>query len=102
MVSVITNPKSISKTGIILGTISLIAFTIRHFGCYGIVDEEKITKGNVFKTVIKQNEITKVRMFAGDIEIFSEKKKIVFDKNRIDKSNLNEVEEYFRNKILEK
>jgi hypothetical protein len=102
IVSTITNPKSISKTGIIFGIISLAEFAIRHFGYYGIVDEEQITKGNIFKTVIKQNEITKVRMYAGDIEIFSKKKKIVFDKNQIDKSNLHEVEEYFRNKILEK
>jgi hypothetical protein len=101
IVSTITNPKSIATTGILFGLISLAEFAIRHFGYYGIVDEEQITKGNIFKTVIKQNEITKVRMFAGDIEIFSEKKRIVFDKNQIDKSNLHEVEEYFRDKILE-
>jgi hypothetical protein len=101
IVSTITNPKSIATTGILFGLISLAEFAIRHFGYYGIVDEEQITKGNIFKTVIKQNEITKVRMFAGDIEIFSKKKRIVFDKNQIDKSNLHEVEEYFRDKILE-
>ncbi len=100
IISLLNNASSKSNFGIVIGIVSLLIFVVRHFGNYGIINSNQIIKGNLFKTIIKQNEITNIKMFAGDIEIYSKKNKIIFDKNQIDKSNLAEVEEYFREKIL--
>jgi hypothetical protein len=100
IISLLNNASSKSNFGIVIGIVSLLIFVVRHFGSYGIINSNQIIKGNLFKTVIKQNEIENIKMFAGDIEIYSKKNKIIFDKNQIDKLNLAEVEEYFRDKIL--
>jgi len=83
----------------VLGLILLINYLLRHFIPYGIIDDFEITKGVLTKTTIALNDVTNVKIFAGDIKIYSDTKIIVFDKNQIDKTVLPEFEEFISSRI---
>jgi hypothetical protein len=102
IITLLTRPESsTAPVATVTGFCFLAFFFVRHYGRYGYIDQHQIVKGSLIKTAIAQDEITDVKMFADEIEIYSAKRKIVFDKSKIDKSQLPEVEEYFRRKILD-
>ena len=98
--SLVIDPKSIGYINLIFGLVALTNYLLRRYCPYGVIDENAITKGLLFKKSIPLDKIERVKMFAGDIKIYSHRKMIVFDKNQIDKSVLPEVQEYFRDWIL--
>ena len=91
---------SITYFNLTIGSVVLSNYFLCRWQPYGVIDDQKILKGILIRREIRIEDITRVKMFAGDIEVHSDKRKITFDKSRIDKSVAPEVEEYFRKWIL--
>lgn len=81
-----------------ISLIYLVQYFYESYYQYLIIDDNTITKPNIFDTQkIKISEITRIKKFAGDIRIYSKDSKIGLAKNLIEPQSYEQLE-----KILEK